>query len=72
MKIRIEEVARDIAWRFLRLAWVKKGCPFKNAKREGIGKWTIAAARKQLEDIEYKYDALVPLAEKIISFRKNC
>ena len=72
MKIRIEEVARDIAWRFLRLAWVKKGCPFKNAKREGIGKWTVEDARKQLNVIGYKYDALVPLAEKIISFRKNC
>jgi hypothetical protein len=62
-----EEVARDITWRFLRLAWVKKGCPFKWAKEEGIENWTIKDAKKQLDVIGYKYDSLVPLANKIIS-----
>lgn len=47
MKLDIEEVACGITWRFLRLAWLKKGCPLKNAKRKGIGKWTVEDARKQ-------------------------
>ena len=62
-----EEVARDITWRFLRLAWVKKRCPFKWAKEEGIENWTIEDAKKQLDVIGYKYDSLVPLANRIIS-----
>ena len=61
-----EYVANDIAWRFLRLAWVKKGCPFKWAKHEGIENWTIEDAKKQLSVIGYKYDTLVRLAEEII------
>lgn len=62
-----EEVASDITWRFLRLAWVKKGCPFKWAKEEGIENWTIKDAKKQLDVIGYKYDSLLPLANRIIS-----
>ena len=62
-----EYVARDITWRFIRLAWIKKGCPFRWAKDEGITSWTIEDAKKQLAGIQYKYDALVPLANKIIS-----
>ncbi|MBQ3546632.1 MAG: hypothetical protein IJA34_16860 [Lachnospiraceae bacterium] len=61
-----EEVPRDVTWRFLRLAWVKKGCPFKWGKREGIENWTIEDAKKQLSVIGYKYDTLVRLAEEII------
>ena len=61
-----EYVARDITWRFIRLAWIKKGCPFKYPN-ETITSWTIEDAKKQLASIHYKYDALVPLANKIIS-----
>lgn len=67
-EVRDEEyVANDIAWRFIRLAWVKKGCPFKRAKKEGIEHWSIEDAKKQLAVIGYKYDSLVSLANKIIS-----
>lgn len=59
-----EYAADDIAWRFLRLSWVKAGCPFKS---NGNEKWTLDDAKKQLYVIRYHYDALVPLANKIIS-----
>ena len=61
-----EYVANDIAWRFLRLAWVKNGCSFRYHKDEGIQKWTIEDAKKQLSVIGYKYDTLFRLAEEII------
>ena len=61
-----EEAPIDVTWRFLRLSWVKKGCPFKWAKHEGIENWTIEDAKKQLSVIGYKYDTLVRLAEEII------
>lgn len=62
-----KEVARDITWRFIRLSWVKKGCPFKWAQKERIINWTIEDAKKQLDVIGYSYDSLVTLANKIIS-----
>lgn len=62
----VEEAPRDVTWRFLRLAWVKKGCPFKCAKEEGVEKWTIEDAKKQLGVLGYKYDTLVRLADEII------
>ena len=63
-----EEVAPcDVTWRFLRLSWVKKGCPFKWAKEEGVAEWTIEDAKKQLNRIGYKYDTLVRLADEIIN-----
>ena len=62
-----EYVADDISWRFIRLFWIKKGCPFKWAKEEGIENWTIEDAKKQLKMIRYDYDTLLPLANKVIS-----
>ena len=62
-----KNVACDIVWRFIRLKWVKEGCPFKWAKEEGIEHWTIQDAKKQLKTIRYDYDTLLPLANKIIS-----
>lgn len=62
-----EEAPRDVTWRFLRLSWVKKGCPFKWAKEEGVAEWTIEDAKKQLNRIGYKYDTLVRLADEIIN-----
>ena len=62
-----EEAPRDVTWRFLRLSWVKKGCPFKWAKEEGVAEWTIEDAKKQLNRIGYKYDTLVRLADEIIT-----
>lgn len=59
-------VACDIAWRFLRLDWIKKGCPFR-FNEEGIENWTIEDAKKQLKLISYDYDTFLPLANKIIS-----
>lgn len=58
-------VADEIAWRFLRLVWVKDGCSFK-WKEEKPKSWTISDAKKQLEKIGYYYDALLALAEKVI------
>ena len=53
-----KNVACDIVWRFIRLKWVKEGCPFKWAKEEGIEHWTIQDAKKQLKTIRYDYDTL--------------